>query len=339
MQCNAARPKCSACIARDADCHYDTTSTETHSQALKRKYNELHSRTTAFEELYEILQTRPERVVQSVLQRIRTGADVHTVLRHVRDGDLLLQLSSMPETHYRYEFPYIADLPASLRFTDNPYLQSLLYEGTFSSPPSIKMLSGSKEPVAECHCQYLKPYHTAEIVDSKLAAAAPSNWTAVCENDELMRMLLNVYFLHDYPWFSFFNKDLFLDDLNSGRDRFCSPLLVNAVLASACHSHRAFPNRAEHWNPHTLGYQFLVEAKRLLELELGESKLTSIQAALVMNIVYNVNALDKIGSTYLVQAISMANKLQLFSETIELKDRKMQMAMAFTAWGLYVWQA
>lgn len=96
-----------------------------------------------------------------------------------------------------------------------------------------------------------------------------------------MRDLLHLYLLHEYHWLTCFPKDHFLDDMLSESERFCSSLLVNAVLAQACvsiplyyshylfqdsdaygqHCHLAIRDRAEHWNPHSLGYRFLAEAK------------------------------------------------------------------------------
>ncbi|ENH71172.1 hypothetical protein FOC1_g10000635 [Fusarium oxysporum f. sp. cubense race 1] len=63
--------------------------------------------------------------------------------------------------------------------------------------------------------------------------------------------------------------DIFLQAMRDNDTRFCSPLLVNAVLAEACHSYRKATHRAQFWRPETLGYRFLAEAKRLWELESG----------------------------------------------------------------------
>ena len=42
------------------------------------------------------------------------GADIERVLRHVRDGDLLVQLSVEPVTRLRYTLPYVDSMPAFL---------------------------------------------------------------------------------------------------------------------------------------------------------------------------------------------------------------------------------
>jgi hypothetical protein len=40
--------------------------------------------------------------------------------------------------------------------------------------------------------------------------------------------------LHHHATYPSFHKDIFLQALRDGDERFCSPLLVNAVLAEGC---------------------------------------------------------------------------------------------------------
>ncbi|RFN54941.1 zn(2)-c6 fungal-type DNA-binding domain protein [Fusarium flagelliforme] len=62
-----------------------------------------------------------------------------------------------------------------------------------------------------------------------------------------------------------------------------------------------------------LGYKFFAEAKRLWELELMEkSSITTVQAAMIFHIMYNIYSMDKLGMTYGVQAVAMAKDLKLF---------------------------
>ena len=225
---------CATCSARCTNCEYRTSSTETHSQALKRKFGELQNDQNAYEELVDILRSRPEPEAFSILGRIRSGADIQTILRHVKDGDLLLQLSLIPETRYRYEFPYIADMPAFLGVPNNPYLASLIYENTFTLITAKQTPVDSRDGTAEYRDVYLTPYHAAKIIDHQLNAATVSKWTAVLADDVMLRRLLESYFMFEFPSLPFFHKDSFLEDMVAGRRRFCSSLLVNAVLAGAC---------------------------------------------------------------------------------------------------------
>lgn len=228
---------CPTCVAHGTNCEYRTSSTETHSQALKRKFGELQNDQNAYEELFDILRSRPELEAFSILHRIRSGIDIQTILRHVKDGDLLLQLSLIPETRYRYEFPYLADMPAFLEVPNNPYLTSLIYENTFKLITSKQHPVDSRDGAAEYQDMYLTPYHAAKMIDRRLDAAVVSKWTTVSGDDVLMRRLIETYFMFEFHTVPVFHKDCFLEDLVAGRRRFCSSLLVNAVLATACVSH------------------------------------------------------------------------------------------------------
>lgn len=105
LQCSAERPKCAACISQKTHCEYNTAGTdETHSHALKRKYDELIQRNTKYEELYGLLQTRSLEEATEVYKRIRAGDDAGLLLSHIQDGNLLLQMRMVPESRYRYRF-------------------------------------------------------------------------------------------------------------------------------------------------------------------------------------------------------------------------------------------
>jgi hypothetical protein len=254
LQCDGERPICSICRDRNTVCEFDTNKAETHTQALKRKYNELQSQKSAFEQVYEVLQTRPEQEADEVFRRIRRGADAGSILRHVKYGDMLVQLALVPEARYRYEFPYLPDMPPFLRQPDNPYLQSEVYECALrgspdpSHPPGHQAHQPRLLPDAPNATDspygtgqqdpYFKPYLSATVVHPLLESVKPSKWTAVSGDDCLMRKLLHDYFLFEYDWFTFFHKDYFLEDMASKTHRFCSPLLVNAVLSVGCVSVR-----------------------------------------------------------------------------------------------------
>ncbi|KAL7928301.1 putative zinc finger protein [Trichoderma chlorosporum] len=340
-QCGAERPRCASCIQRSIVCRYTTTPTETRAQALKRKYSDLKSRHTALKDLFQLLQSTPEEDSLALLRKVRAGEDPESIIKFAMDDNLLLQLALVPETRFRYQFPYIKSMPLSLQTPDNPYIVSTIYEWTVgtsaTSQPSSETESMQRNE-NEHPSRYLKPFHAAVLVDPVLSSVKPSTWTSVSADNELMRSLLGEYFLREHMWFTYINKNLFLEDMASGSERFCSSLLVNAVLAFACHCNRRMSARAEYWNPFTLGYKFLAEAKRLWEREQQESKITSIQAALFLNGISNLDGADAIGWQYTSRAVNMAHELELFAVTPKTVSVKMRIAREFTAWTLFCWQ-
>lgn len=54
-------------------------------------------------------------------------------------------------------------------------------------------------------------------------------------------------------------------------------------------------NRAQYWRPDNLGYRLLAEARRLWDLECaGRAKLTTIEAAIILNFTADVICIDHV---------------------------------------------
>ncbi|CEI61389.1 hypothetical protein FVEN_g5898 [Fusarium venenatum] len=288
-----------------------------------------------YEKLCNLLTCLPEREAQCIFRRLREGADVAITMQQAKDGGFPLQPAWAPETRLHYEFPYSTSMPAALLSPDNPYLGSAVFEVTshalpLSAEQTEAWVNGSKTI-------YTTPYNIAELMDPYIPNIKISNWTSVETDDELLRALLREYFLHDYANYTCFQKDIFLQAMRDNDTQLCSPLLVNAVLAEACHSYRKVTRRAQYWRPETLGYRFLAETKRLWALETGKSKLTTLHAAMVLHIIYTMNGMDQVGISYLLQSVRLAQNLKLFAP--EKTEGRMRTARVFTAWSLYRWQS
>ena len=236
VQCTGERPQCRPCLVRGTDCHYETAAAETHSQARKRKYDELHSEATTLKELFRIFRNVTDEQSREIVRLIRAGAEPEPLVRLLQNGDLPAQLELVPNTKLHYEFPYISSMPDYLLSSDNVYLRSQIYDASILGikPPYLSSSSRDGLRIVGGDAPYLKPYHLAHIADERLYNATASRWTRVPLDNELLARLLNAYFMHAYPAFPAFQKDLFLDDMVSGQGHFCSELLFNAVLAHAC---------------------------------------------------------------------------------------------------------
>jgi hypothetical protein len=265
----------------------------------------------------------------NILRRIRAGAEPQSVIRQVRDGNLLMQLALVPETRRRYDLPYTTEVPASLLTPDNPY------------PPPSKFHAQSdlQDPgTSFCHTM---PYHAAVVSDALIDTVRVSGWTTIISSDELLRQLLRSFFQHAYTeWFPF-HKDLFLSDMVANRTEFCSPLLVNAVLANACYSSSNLPDRAKYWIPDNLTYKFTAEAKRLWDIESasGRRRITTVQASQILSVIMDFDGINALGRLYTNQGLTMAHDLGLFKVSPEGFNEEMRKAYTWTAWSLYAWHS
>ncbi|KAM0451834.1 hypothetical protein ACHAO4_005791 [Trichoderma viride] len=337
-KCNAQRPVCKGCELRGSECVYDADPAETRGQALRRRFDAQEEKRSVHEEFHQLLRLRPEAEVLEMVHRIRAGVTVEDIVRHVHSGDVLLQLSVSPERRYHYSLGRVLNIPDFLRAASSQYTTSLVYRKSFdpkwhwSSPPQLP------PSVADYRALYDAPFHVAEMVDADIDAAKPSRWTSVSSDDELLRALLKSYFTHEYLFFPFFHKDSFLQDMVSGRRRFCSPLLVNAVLASSCHGYSKLQGRSEFWNPASMTYRFMAETRRLWELEADEKTITKVQAALILQGQYNKSGLDKIGWSYCLQAVATSEEMGLFTTYLRPNRPKWRVVQAMTAWIVFTLQ-
>jgi hypothetical protein len=252
FKCSGERPKCSRCIQQATECVYTTNVSETHSQALKRKYSTLVKDSQPYKEIFELLKSVSEQDATEIIRKMKSGVDPSTILQQVTEGNLLLQLSLAPEVRFRYEFPRKESMPPRLLQRDSPYFHSLLYEavsvypwgdgkypgshGALSSDESSSQIPPSvgTSSYRDSRAPYLSPIHAAELIEARMENVKPSQWTSVCKDDKLMRRLLRAYFLHEYNWFPTFQKQYFLQDMEAQNQEFCSSLLVNTVLAYSC---------------------------------------------------------------------------------------------------------
>lgn len=178
-----------------------------------------------------------------------------------------------------------------------------------------------------------------------------TSWTAVTSDPDLVLHLVNMYFCWHYAFFTTLSKSLFWDDFQRGmpppgsrrRSQYCSPLLVNAMLALGCHFTSRPGSRAIRDDSATAGDHFFKEAKRLiLEGDLHEvPALTTVQALALMSVREAGCGREAKGWVYSGMSFRMACDLGLnldsggmqFSKAM---DEKEEDARRITFWGCFL---
>ena len=74
------------------------------------------------------------------------------------------------------------------------------------------------------------------ITDMPVFQVPAKPWTTVTDDDAFVSHLISLYFTWQQPTFMWVDREPFLADMKAGKlgSRFCSPLLVNILLAVAC---------------------------------------------------------------------------------------------------------
>lgn len=161
------------------------------------------------------------------------------------------------------------------------------------------------------------------------------SWTRVTDDIEFIHHLLQLYFDWQHNSFPVFSRRRFLEDLISGRSRFCSDLLLNAILSMGC----AFSDRPEaRTNPRdplTAGNHFFAEVERLLDLEEGDSKITTIQALAILSVRECGYLRDVKGWMYGSVALrALSEPRYRDGGNLELDDPELEV-WRVTYWGLF----
>jgi hypothetical protein len=109
-------------------------------------------------------------------------------------------------------------------------------------------------------------------------------WTTVTDDINLIEHLMALYFCWEYPTFAPLDQGNFLEDFRKGVPRFCSSLLVNAMLAVGCRLSTHYAARADPNDTTSAGDHFFADAVRIFQQQTDHHRLTTIQALGLMSI-------------------------------------------------------
>ncbi|KAG5922152.1 hypothetical protein E4U42_005582 [Claviceps africana] len=162
----------------------------------------------------------------------------------------------------------------------------------------------------------------------------PQTWTCITGDINLVQHLLALYFCWEYPTFASLSKEHFLQDFRDGRPRYCSSILVNALLALGCRFSTQPMTRANPDDPYTSGDHFFKESQRLFHQETDHHNMTTIQALGIMSIREASCGRDSESWYYAGQSIRLAVEMGLhrLHDGMDEDDLAVQSA---TFWGAF----
>ncbi|KKP01767.1 hypothetical protein THAR02_06146 [Trichoderma harzianum] len=176
--------------------------------------------------------------------------------------------------------------------------------------------------------QVLAPLNEPEIKQPA------GTWTSITNDVNLVQHLLALYFCWEYPTFASLSKEHFLRDFQDGRHRYCSPILVNALLALGCRFSTQPMTRANPNDPYSSGDHFFKESQRLFNEETDHHSLTTIQALGIMSIREASCGRDSESWYYAGQSIRLAVEMGL--HRIHDEDDEDELAVqSATFWGAF----
>ncbi|KAL8407394.1 hypothetical protein RB594_006289 [Gaeumannomyces avenae] len=160
-------------------------------------------------------------------------------------------------------------------------------------------------------------------------------WTSLTPDISLVQHLLSLYFCWEYPTFASLSKEHFISDFQQGRPRFCSSILVNALMALGCRFSSQPNTRANPDDPYSSGDHFFKECQRLLYEETSHHTLTTIQALGIMSIREASCGRDSESWFYAGQSIKLAIEMGLHKIQDVGGDEDELAVQAATFWGAF----
>ena len=287
-QCDGTTPACSACAAvYNTECVYDLNSDHRRKGVYKKDIDNLKTHNSTLQTLIQAILNYPEDKVADLVHQIRTCESLDTVAEGIiakenGEGDDDEQISPDMSPVLGPGQPsfesHLSGKMGELRLEDG----STRYIGGTSH--LIYMDKGNE--AAESPDTYPDDYQSLEDPFC--------SWTTVTTDPELVQHLISMYFCWHYSFFTTLSKNLFLNEFKLGKPRpgsgrrmqYCTPLLVNAMLALGSHFSSWPGARAVRDDSATAGDHFFKETKRLImEGDLHEvPTLPTVQALALMSV-------------------------------------------------------
>lgn len=178
---------------------------ESDAESLTTRAAAEGNRTSQYEELMRTLATGTQTECNDVIRRIRAGEDVSAIMEAATTGNLSTQRLVQR----------------------NPGESQEGLETDFSSQEStFGMVKGA--PMRRTHASL----GAQEGFEESKESGQP--WTTVTKSREIVEYLLAMYFTWQHSFFQSFPEKLFRADMEAGRTKYCSSMLVNAICASGC---------------------------------------------------------------------------------------------------------
>lgn len=314
-KCDGANPSCAACASvYGTECVYDPNSDHRRKGVYKEKIDSMKAQGSTLQILIEAILNAAEDDVPNIVKRIRTCDSLDAVADALAKEERAAVAKEEDDFPSRMDDEYTTDGPTEGERDLARKMGELRLENGL-----VRFIGGTSHLIYTGDPQ--ESHRRPETEGLALDTMDPlTTWTRVTTDTHLIIHLLNMYFNWHYPYFTAMSKKLFYRDLLEGKPRspptrttYCSSLLVNAILALACHFTNVPGAYALPGDSGTKGDHFFAEAKRLI-VENGEyeqPRLTTVQALAIMSVIEAGNGREAKGWVYSGMSFRMAQDIGL----------------------------
>ncbi|KAH1430351.1 hypothetical protein KXX32_004046 [Aspergillus fumigatus] len=184
------------------------------------------------------------------------------------------------------------------------FLEQQLSHYELESTPELRDIQSQLSQTTDLAPLGWRYLRVDRLADDPVYKVPAKPWTAVTDDSELVSHLVSLWLTWTYPWFNWLDADCLIKHMQEGKlnSRFCSPFLVNAILAEACYYSDYEEVFTVPGDLLTRGDQFFDEARRLFEAgeDEGDSpSLPTIQGLMILFVRTSMMGKDRMGWVYL----------------------------------------
>lgn len=290
IQCDGNHP-CARCLTHDEPkCHYDV-STRISKEAMREEieilkaYKDASERVLGALAIGQVEEESPQAatIVSRVIDALRSGQEVQEISQFLEEEKPLPNSRGQRQGKSEVIRDDLARSPTTTQPTTSSGSSSVQTPATYAThlrDMSVDRILAPTTNMTSTASSTASHKHSLEVPFDV------TNWTSVTSDVALIETLMAYYFCWEYPIFASISKVEFLADYFAGNPRWCSELLVNAMLAVG---HRFAAANTSDPLAHRdscpeMGMKFQAEAERLLEEEDGRRSLCAVQALGMLSI-------------------------------------------------------
>ena len=264
---------------------YDPNSDHRRKGVYKKDIDNLKTRNTTLQTLIQGILNYPESEVYDLVKRIRTCENLEDVAEEILARDVALGEESDENDDISVDSSSSAG-PKIEKELSGKMGELRLENG------AVRFLGGTSN-LLYLDSELVLDAKKSTTIDEANPEDSATSWTLVTSDKDLIVHLLNMYFTWHYTYFATLSKSLFFRDFWRGKRKdgstqseYCTPLLVNAMLALGCHFTSWSASRNDPNDPSTAGDHFFKEAKRLIveNDEFESPGLATVQALALMSV-------------------------------------------------------
>ncbi|KAL4867975.1 hypothetical protein BDV12DRAFT_186259 [Aspergillus spectabilis] len=311
-KCTGQPPPCKTCQSTGSYCSFDATQDLRRKVAAKKTADEMEFHRATLSSLLQLLRMANNEKLQQTQKTIRES----------------------PPDPNRVDMTYIAASIEALLIEESPSGTPTMGISDMTSEYPRSMASGDKNTRITVD----------KLCDNPLFRVPCKAWTKVTEDNHLVSHLVSVYFTWHHPLMQIVDQQMFLRDMcaESTSSEFCSPVLVNSILAVAS-IYSDYPEiYAVRGDRASRGQQFFNEAEMLWKEQEGRPSLANIQALALLSHNLKFQGKDNASWLYLRQAVQLGQDLGMFTlprvrhHGWEQMPEDVNRAAARTAWGIFI---